>query len=494
MNINELIKSTQSVPHGTFTKNSAITSLSYDSRTVEPGCCFFAVVGTQSDGHDFIPMALSKGASAVVCERLPEPATMEQYGDVAFVTVASSQAAMADMAKAFYGDPSRDLKLVGVTGTNGKTTTATLLADLFEGLGYATGLISTVVYRVAGEEIPSTHTTPDTIRLNAMLRKMVDAGCEYCFMEVSSHSLVQDRVRGLRFAGALFTNLTHDHLDYHGTFAEYLSAKRRLFDMLPKGSFALTNVDDRNGDVMVQNSRATVTRYSLRGVADLTARVVEIHFDGMLMQIDGEQLWVRLLGRFNCYNMLAIYGVARAFGVDKGELLVAMSRLGSVAGRFEHFAAAGGRTVIVDYAHTPDALRSVLDTIAEISQGSRGVITVCGCGGDRDRSKRGEMARIAYRGSTTSIFTSDNPRGEDPEMILSEMVAGLDSEPREDGHRFLKITDRREAINAAVMLSQAGDVILVAGKGHERYQVVGSERRHFDDREEARMAAERLLE
>ncbi len=451
-----------------------VVSLSFDSRAVAEGCCFFAVRGTVSDGHDYITKAIDSGASVVVCESLPT----ESYAGVTFVEVEHTERAMSAMARVFYGDPSRELRLIGVTGTNGKTTIATLLADLFVSLGYSVGLISTVTYRVGDREIASTHTTPDTLRLNAMLREMVDAGCEYCFMEVSSHSVVQDRIGGLRFVGALFTNLTHDHLDYHGTFMEYLRAKKGLFDRLDRGSFALYNGDDRNGEVMVQNCRARVKSYSLRGMADLRAKVLEMHFDGMLMQLDGAELWVRLLGRFNAYNLLAAYGVALEEGVSRSEVLVALSSLGAVSGRFEHLNLSG-RTVIVDYAHTPDALGNVLSTIAEIGVGGGRIITVCGCGGDRDRSKRADMARIACEGSGMVVLTSDNPRTESAEAILDDMIEGV----VDSSTKWLRITDRSEAIRAAAMFSQEGDVILIAGKGHERYQIIGTERIHFDDRE-----------
>ncbi len=461
-----------------------ITALTYDSRSVKEGSCFFAVVGTLSDGHDYIDQAIERGAVAVVCERLPQ----QLRSEVCYVEVEDVSVAMGEMACNFYGHPSRELKLVGITGTNGKTTIATMLADLYEELGYVTGLISTVVYRIAGECINSTHTTPDSIRLNAMLRQMVDSGCEYCFMEVSSHSVVQNRIWGLEFAGATFSNLTHDHLDYHGTFAEYIKAKRLLFDRLPKSAFALTNVDDRNGEVMVQNCRAEVSRYSLRSVADFRAKVVEMHFDGMLMQLGGEELWVQILGRFNAYTILAVYATAMLLGAERGDVMVALSRLKAVSGRFEHFAAVGGRTVIVDYAHTPDALKSVLATINDIGDCARGVVTVCGCGGDRDATKRPEMARIACEGSTRVIFTSDNPRHEDPEMILKQMTDGV-----QGLRRWIKITDREEAIRSAVMMSQEGEIILIAGKGHETYQIIGDERIHFDDREVARAAIEDYL-
>lgn len=454
-----------------------IVGLNYDSRRVAAGDCFFAVVGVQSDGHNYIPQAVERGACAVVCERLPEsPAE-----GVCYVRVADTNAAMADMAAAFYDHPSRELQLVGVTGTNGKTTTATLLYDLFRMLGYRAGLISTVVYRVGEREIESTHTTPDSIRLNAMLREMVDAGCDYCFMECSSHAIVQDRIRGVRFVGGIFTNLTHDHLDYHKTFAEYLRAKKLFFDHLPKEAFALTNIDDRNGRVMVQNTRAAVRTLSLRSMADFRCKVIEMLMDGMLLRLDGEEVWVKCIGRFNAYNMLTIYATALMLGQSKEEVLTAISTLQSVSGRFEYIRAADGTTAVVDYAHTPDALENVISTIEEIRQPDQKLIVLCGCGGDRDKTKRPEMATIAVKYADTSIFTSDNPRTEDPEQILRDMVEGLPLDAR-----YLKIADRGEAIRTAAMLARPGDIILLAGKGHETYQVIGTEKIHFDDREEIR--------
>ena len=461
-----------------------VGGLTYDSRAVKPGDCFFAVRGTQADGHAFIPAAVAAGAAAVVCEQLPaDPAP-----GVTYVAVPDSAGAMADLAAAFYDYPSRELKLVGITGTNGKTTTATLLYDLVRALGYKAGLISTVVYRIEGREVEATHTTPDSIRLNALMREMADAGCEFCFMECSSHAIVQERTRGLSFAGGIFSNITHDHLDYHKTFTEYIRAKKRFFDMLPAGSFALTNLDDRNGRVMVQNTAAAVHTYSLRGMADFRCRIVETHLDGMLLRIDGQEVWVGLLGRFNAYNLLAVYGTAVLLGLDRSEVLRVLSTLRPVSGRFEIVRAANGTTAVVDYAHTPDALENVLRTIEEIRTPQQQLLVVCGCGGDRDRTKRPEMAQIAVQYASTAIFTSDNPRHESPEAILDEMVAGLDP-----GTRYLRIADRAEAIRTAVMLSHPGDVILVAGKGHETYQIIGDVKHHFDDREEVRRAFETLL-
>ena len=454
-----------------------ISALNYDSRRVCAGDCFFAVVGVQSDGHTYIPQAVERGAKAVVCERLPE----DLIDGVCYVQVTDVNAAMADMAAAFYDYPSRELKLVGVTGTNGKTTTATLLYDLFRMLGYRAGLISTVIYKVGEREIESTHTTPDAIRLNAMLREMVDEGCDYCFMECSSHAIAQDRIRGLQFAGGMFTNLTHDHLDYHKTFAEYIRVKKLFFDHLPSEAFALTNIDDRNGRVMVQNTRAMVRTLSLRSMADFRCKVVEMLLDGMLLRLDGEEVWVKCIGRFNAYNILTIYAAALMLGQRKEEVLTAISALQSVSGRFEYIRAVDGTTAVVDYAHTPDALENVIETIEEIRQPSQKLIVLCGCGGDRDKSKRPEMAAIAVKYADISIFTSDNPRTESPEQILQDMVEGLPADAR-----YVKIADRGEAIRTAAMLAVAGDIILLAGKGHETYQVIGTEKIHFDDREEIR--------
>ena len=457
--------------------HTPVHALTYDSRTVGDGDCFFAVVGSVSDGHAYIGQAIERGARTVVCQTIPA----QTHDGVCYVEVDDTNAAMAAMASAFYGDPSRELKLVGVTGTNGKTTIATLLCDLFERLGYKAGLISTVVYRTGVREIESTHTTPDTIRLNAMLREMADNGCQYCFMECSSHSIVQERIRGLHFAGGLFTNITHDHLDYHKTFAEYIRAKKLFFDNLPADAFAITNIDDRNGRVMVQNTRAAVRTLSLRSMADFRCKVVEMHLDGMLLRIDGDEVWVDFLGRFNASNLLTVYAAAMMLGQEKQQVLTAMSTLHPVSGRFEYIRAADGTTAVVDYAHTPDALENVIETIEEIRRPGQNLIVLCGCGGDRDRTKRPEMAQIAVKYATTAIFTSDNPRTEDPEAILRDMTDGLAPEAR-----YLKIADRAEAIRTAVMLSRPGDIILLAGKGHETYQIIGTEKHHFDDREQVR--------
>ena len=459
--------------------NPQIQGLEYDSRKVKAGDCFFAVVGTASDGHNFIPSAIEKGARAVVCQRLPE----QMSSEVAYILVEDSNIAMAAMAAAFYGHPSHELKLVGVTGTNGKTTTATLLYDMFMAMGYNAGLISTVVYRIGERRIDSTHTTPDSIRLNAMMREMVDKGCDYCFMEVSSHAAAQHRIDYLKFTGALFTNLTHDHLDYHGTYKEYIRAKKSFFDALDKSAWAVVNIDDRNGDVMVQNTRAKVFRLSLRSMADYHTRLIELMPDGMQLNLDGHELWVKFTGRFNAYNLTTVYAAATLLGIDKIEVLTVLSALNPVSGRFETITAKDRTMAVVDYAHTPDALDNVLQTIDEVRKENQQLFVVCGCGGDRDKTKRPEMAAIALRYATTAIFTSDNPRTESPEAILDDMIAGVGT-----ATNYLRITDRREAIRTASMLAKPGDIILIAGKGHEDYQIIGTEKHHFDDREQIREA------
>ncbi len=457
----------------------AVGRLEFDSRKVVPGTLFFATRGTQTDGHAYIPAAVAAGAAAVVCEELPA----ERPAGVTFVQVPDSTVALGQVASAFYGHPSRRLKLMGVTGTNGKTTTATLLYRMFRRLGYKAGLISTVVYCVDDREIPSTHTTPDSIRLNAMMAEMVEAGCDYCFMEVSSHSLVQHRTAGLAFVGGIFSNITHDHLDYHKTFAEYIRAKKLFFDGLPAGAFALTNADDRNGMVMVQNTKATVKTYALQSFADFRCRIVETLLDGMLLNLDGSEVWVKFLGRFNAYNLTSVYATALLLGARRDEVLRILSDLTSVDGRFEPIHSKEGVTAIVDYAHTPDALQNVIGTINEIRKKDQRLYVVVGCGGNRDATKRPEMAKIAVDGSDMAVLTSDNPRLEEPGAIIEQMKSGL-----EPSARYLAITDRREAIKAAVALARPGDIILVAGKGHETYQDVGGVKHHFDDREEVRAA------
>jgi UDP-N-acetylmuramoyl-L-alanyl-D-glutamate--2,6-diaminopimelate ligase len=456
-----------------------VASLALDSRSAEPGSLFFALRGEEIDGHDFIGAATGRGAAAVVCERLPE----KTDAAVAYIRVDDSYRAMGEAASAFHGHPSRKLKLVGVTGTNGKTTTATLLCDAMRAMGHGAGLVSTVEYRIGDTVLPSTHTTPDPLRLNAMMASMVERGCEYCFMEVSSHAIVQQRIAGLTFAGAAFSNITHEHLDYHGTFAAYIAAKKRFFDELPEGAFAVVNVDDRNGRVMVQNTRARVRTLSLRAVADYRCKIVESHLDGMLLAIDGTELWVNFIGRFNAYNLLTVHACLRELGIEKDEALRTLSALTPVNGRFETVRSAKGITAIVDYSHTPDALQNALDAIADIRRPGQRIFTVVGCGGNRDTAKRPLMARIAAEASHFTILTSDNPRGEDPSDIIAQMRAGLEAD-----HRAVGIIDRREAINTAVAMAAPEDIILIAGKGHETYQIVGGERLHFDDREEVRKA------
>lgn len=473
----ELLKNTE-VLEMVGDGSARVSSLTLDSREARPGALFFAVPGTLTDGHRFIEAAVAGGAAAVVCERMPQTTA----DGVAYVRVADSAEAIGLVASEFYGNPSSQLRLVGVTGTNGKTTTVTLLYDMMRALGYRAGLISTVTYRIGERTLESTHTTPDAIRLNAMLAEMVDDGCEYCFMEVSSHSIAQRRTAGLTFAGGIFTNLTHDHLDYHGTFAEYLRVKKMFFDTLPREAFALVNIDDRNGRVMVQNTRAEVHTLSMRGFADFMGRVVEMLFDGMLLSIDSREVWVRFLGRFNAYNLLGVYAAARLLGAEQEETLRELSKLGPVNGRFEYLRS-GDVTAIVDYAHTPDALKNVIDTINEIRSPGQKLFVVVGCGGNRDAAKRPLMAHIAAAGSDLAILTSDNPRLEDPNLILDQMKTGI-----QPGDRYIAICDRREAIRTAVMMAEQGDIILVAGKGHETYQDAGGVKIHFDDREEIRRA------
>lgn len=455
----------------------AVRGLTLDSRQAAPRLAFFALRGAATDGHQFIPKAVEQGVSVIFCEDLPaelSPATT-------YVQVPDSAAAMAYVAAAFYGQPSRKLKLVGITGTNGKTTCATVLHKLFRELGYHVGLLSTVQNQIDEEVIPATHTTPDAIRLNELLARMVQAGCSHVFMEVSSHAVVQHRVTGLHFAGGVFTNLTHDHLDYHGTFDEYLKAKKRFFDALPKAAFALTNADDKRGMVMLQNTAARRETYSLRGPATFRARLIENAVHGLHLEVDGHEVQFRLIGVFNAYNILAIYGAAVLLGEDAAEVLTVLSGLTSAPGRFEPVVSEKTRvTGIVDYAHTPDALENVLDTIADIRQPHQQVITVVGCGGNRDGAKRPIMANLACKGSDRVILTSDNPRFEDPQDILAQMQAGV--QPQDLG-KVLTIADRREAIKTACALAGPGDIVLVAGKGHENYQEIKGVRAAFDDKQ-----------
>ena len=439
------------------------------------GYCFFAVAGTVVDGHNYIAKAVESGAKAVICQHIPDDVA---ECDCTFVVVEDTNAAMGTIASNFYGNPSHELKVVGVTGTNGKTTIATLLYDLVQSMGYKAGLISPVVYKVGAKEIVSTHTTPDAIRLNAMMREMVDEGCDYCFMECSSHAIVQQRIGGLRFVGGLFTNITHEHLDYHKTFAEYIRAKKSFFDALPKEAFALVNADDRNGEVMLQNTKASRYTLSLQRMADFRAKVVEMMAEGMELRIDNKEVWVQFLGRFNAYNLLTVYGAAVLLGFEKEEVLAHLSMLRPVSGRFETVLAKDGTTAVVDFAHTPDALENIINTIDELRQSGQRLIVVCGCGGDRDKTKRPVMGGMAAKRADIAIFTSDNPRTEDPEQILREMEAGVEA-----GDKYLKIVDRHEAIKTAVMLAEPRDIILLAGKGHEDYQIVGTEKLPFNDKE-----------
>jgi UDP-N-acetylmuramoyl-L-alanyl-D-glutamate--2,6-diaminopimelate ligase len=455
----------------------AITDVHFDSRKVSKGSVFVAVPGTQADGHAFIPKALELGASVVVCERLPE--TPEK--DVVWVVVKNSSDALGWMAANFYDNPSERLHLVGITGTNGKTTTVTMLYRLFKSLGYKVGLISTVTYFVDEKEYESTHTTPDQLALNKLMAEMVEAGCQYCFMEVSSHALSQNRVSGLKFKGALFSNLTHDHLDFHSSFDNYLKAKKSFFDNLDKDAFALVNLDDRNGRVMVQNTNAQIRTYAMHTMADLKVKVVESHFDGMQLVLDGTDFWTPIIGEFNAYNLLAIYGAAILLGEDKLEVKRLLSTFREVRGRFETVRSKNGITAIVDYAHTPDALVNVLKTIHQIRKGDEQLITVVGAGGNRDKTKRPIMAKVCAEQSDKLIITSDNPRFEEPEDIIKDMMAGVELLYKS---KTLAITDRREAIKTAVMMARPGDIILVAGKGHETYQDVKGVKSHFDDHEE----------
>ena len=464
-------------------KDLDITKVSFDSRQVEPGTLFFAVRGTQTDGHAYIDKAVEQGASAIICEKMPS--TMKE--GVTYIRVDDSAYVLGIGASNFYGNPSRSLKLTGVTGTNGKTTIATLLYRLFTDAGYACGLLSTIENIIDHEVIPATHTTPDPVELNALLRKMVDRGCEYAFMEVSSHSIDQHRIAGLQFAGGIFTNLTHDHLDYHKTMANYRNAKKKFFDDLPAEAFALTNLDDKNGAVMLQNTKAKKLGYALKHDADFKGTVLESHFDGMLMKVNGTELYTRLVGGFNASNILAIYGAAISLGFDKEELLVEISKLQGANGRFDMVHSDTGIVGIVDYAHTPDALENVLKTINDVRKPGQTLITVAGCGGNRDATKRPEMAAVAVKLSDRVILTSDNPRNEDPEEIIRQMKEGI--EPGDMG-KVLSITDRREAIRTAVALAKKGDIILLAGKGHEDYQIIKGEKRHFDDKEELTKALE----
>lgn len=478
MKLNELLSKVKSADI-TGDADVDIMGVDIDSRRVKPGHLFVAVRGTQVDGHSFIPKAIEQGAVAVLCEDMPE----ERREGVTYVKVSSTEAAVGPVATMFYGDPSTKLKLVGVTGTNGKTTIATLLYNMFRKFGHRCGLLSTVCNYIEDEAIPADHTTPDPIELNRLLACMVEAGCEYAFMECSSHAIAQQRIGGLKFAGGLFTNLTRDHLDYHKTFENYRDAKKAFFDSLPKTAFAITNADDKNGMVMVQNTKATVKTYSTRSIADFKAKIIECHFEGMYLDIDGREVGVQFIGKFNVSNLLAVYGAAVMLGKAPEDILLIMSTLRSVSGRLEPIRSKDGITAIVDYAHTPDALENVLNAIHEVLDGKGKVITVCGAGGNRDKGKRPLMAQEAVKQSDRVIITSDNPRFEEPQDIINDMLAGLNAQQMK---KVISIADRREAIRTAAMMAEKGDVILIAGKGHEDYQEIKGVKHHFDDREEVR--------
>ena len=457
-----------------------IVGVDIDSRKVGPGHLFVAIKGTQTDGHQYIAKAIELGAVAILCEDMPA----ERQAGVTYVQVTSTESAIGPVATTFYGDPTSKLLLVGVTGTNGKTTIATLLYNMFRRLGFKCGLLSTVCNYIEDEAVPASHTTPDPIELNQLLSRMVEAGCQYAFMECSSHAIAQQRIGGLKFAGGIFTNLTRDHLDYHKTVENYRNAKKAFFDMLPKGAFAVTNADDKNGMFMVQNTKATVKTYSIRSMADFKARIVECHFEGMYLEVDGHEVGVQFIGKFNVSNLLAVYGAAVMLGQKPEDILLVLSTLKSVSGRLEPIHSPEGYTAVVDYAHTPDALENVLNAIHEVLDGKDGhIITVCGAGGNRDKGKRPLMAQEAVKQSDRVIITSDNPRFEEPQDIINDMLAGLDQKQMK---KVVSIVDRKEAIRTACMMAQKGDVILIAGKGHEDYQEIKGVKHHFDDREVVR--------
>ncbi len=456
---------------------SNVRGIEFDSRQVKPGSLFVAQLGVISDGHKFIEKAIQNGATVIVCEILPA----EIAKNVTYIKVADSNEILGKLASSFYGFPSSKLKIVGVTGTNGKTSIATLLYLMFLRLGYKTGLLSTISYRINEREETASHTTPNALKIQQLLAEMVDSGCEYCFMEVSSHAIHQKRIAGIEFAGGIFTNITHDHLDYHKTFAEYIKAKKAFFDGLSSDAFAITNVDDKNGLVMVQNTAAKKVTFSTRSVADFRCKVIENHFDGMLLNIDGSETWTRFVGKFNASNLLAVYTTAIQLHQNKEEVLTIISDLQPVKGRFETVRSLDGKLAIIDYAHTPDALKNVLGAISEIRSRKEKVITVVGAGGDRDKTKRPEMAHEAALASDRVILTSDNPRTENPSQIIKDMEAGVDPEFR---NKVVSIESRRDAIKTAAMLAQTGDIILIAGKGHENYQEINGVKHHFDDKEE----------
>ncbi len=453
-----------------------IDQISFDSRQVNPGTAFIAVRGTLTDGHEYISKAIEKGASAIICEEFPSNLQEE----ACYVQTDNSARALGILAANFYDNPSSKLKLVGITGTNGKTTIATLLFKLFRELGYKAGLISTVQNHINDRVVPSTHTTPDPIALNQLFKEMVENGCDYCFMEVSSHAVAQYRIEGLEFAGGVFSNLTHDHLDFHKTFDAYLKAKKGFFDSLNKSSFALTNVDDKNGNVMLQNTKAHKKTYGLKNMADFKGKIIENNFSGLLLDIDGQEVWFKLVGSFNAYNLLAVYGASMLLEQDKFKVLTTLSRLSGAEGRFDYVTSPNGIIGIVDYAHTPDAVQNVLSTIQNIRKGNEQVITILGCGGDRDKTKRPIMAQVACDWSDKVILTSDNPRSEDPNQILKDMEAGVMPNNKK---KTLIIENRKEAIRTACHLAKGGDIILLAGKGHEKYQEINGVKHPFDDKQ-----------
>jgi UDP-N-acetylmuramoyl-L-alanyl-D-glutamate--2,6-diaminopimelate ligase len=460
----------------TGSTDKEITGVNIDSRRIENGHLFVAMKGTQVDGHRFITKAIESGATAILCEDVPE----EKNEHVTYIQVESTEDAVGKVATLFYDCPSKSLKLVGVTGTNGKTTIATLLYNMFRKMGHKVGLLSTVCNYIDGEAVPADHTTPDAIELNKLLARMVNAGCEYAFMECSSHAIHQKRIGGLTFTGGIFTNLTRDHLDYHKTFENYRDAKKAFFDELPKSAFAITNADDKNGMVMVQNTKATVKTYSTQSMADFKARLLECHFEGMYLDVDGHEVGVQFIGKFNVSNLLAVYGTAVMLGKKPEDILLVLSTLKSVNGRLEPINSPEGWTAIVDYAHTPDALENVLNAVHEVLNGKGQVITVCGAGGNRDKGKRPLMAQEAVKQSDRVIITSDNPRFEEPQDIINDMLAGLNAKQMK---KVISIVDRREAIRTACMMAQKGDVVLIAGKGHEDYQEIKGVKHHFDDKE-----------
>lgn len=454
--------------------NNAVDSVAFDSRKVLPMTLFVAVRGTVTDGHEYIDAAIKAGAVAVVCEELPEE-TLEQ---ITYIQVKDSAEALGHIASNFYDNPSEELKLVAITGTNGKTTVATLLHKLFRRLTKKAGLLSTVVNKINDKEVPATHTTPDAVALNAILREMVNEGCKYCFIEASSHAIAQHRITGLHISGAVFTNISHDHLDYHKTFNAYIAAKKQLFDMLPSSAFALVNNDDNHGEIMVQNCKAKKLTYGLKTMVDYKARILENQLTGLQLNIGGQEVYTRLIGDFNAYNLLAVYGVAMEMEIEPMDVLTELSSIESVEGRFQYVQTTNQVTAVVDYAHTPDALKNVLDTIKNIRTGNEKVISVVGCGGDRDKTKRPEMARIASELSDRVVLTSDNPRTENPEAIIEDMKKGIDPV---NFKKYTAITDRREAIKLACSLAEEGDIILIAGKGHEKYQEINGVKMPFDD-------------